>query len=143
MATGLKSLTLTVLPASKVDASTVRREKIVARLEEQKRLLADPAYVRTTKRSVNKDGVRTVVDHQRKVSPWWRFDPAGACVFSVRLGSQRIEFEKGKAGIAVGKLDALPGVIDTLIAAVRGGDLDGALAQSAKRIGPAVKKKAA
>ena len=33
-------------------------------------------------------------------------------------------FEKGKAAIAVGSLDKLPGVIDALIKAVRAGELD-------------------
>jgi hypothetical protein len=35
-----------------------------------------------------------------------------------------IEFEKGKAAIAVPSLDKLPSVIDTLITAVRNGELD-------------------
>jgi hypothetical protein len=35
-----------------------------------------------------------------------------------------IEFKKGKAAIAVPSLDRLPSVIDTLIAAVRKGELD-------------------
>jgi hypothetical protein len=39
-----------------------------------------------------------------------------------------IEFEKGKAAIAVPSLDKLPSVIDTLITAVRNGELDEMLA---------------
>jgi hypothetical protein len=35
-----------------------------------------------------------------------------------------IEFEKGKAAIAVPSLDKLPSVIDTLITAVLNGELD-------------------
>ena len=43
-----------------------------------------------------------------------------------------MEFEKGKAAIAVPLLDKLPSVIDTLITAVRNGELDEQLGQSSK-----------
>ena len=43
-----------------------------------------------------------------------------------------LEFEKGKSAIAVPSLDKIPAVIDTLIAAVRNGELDEQLAQPAK-----------
>ena len=45
-------------------------------------------------------------------------------MMTVKIGSKRIEFEKGKAAIAVGSLEKLPGVIDALIKAVRAGELD-------------------
>ena len=58
----------------------------------------------------------------------------------VRSGLKPIEFEKGKAAIAVPSLDKLPTVIDTLIAAVRNGELDEQLALSGK---PTSKRRAA
>ena len=61
---------------------------------------------------------------------------------TVKVGSKRIEFEKGKAAIAVGSLDKLPGVIDALVKAARGGELDQQLASSGSRIAasPAARK---
>ena len=53
-------------------------------------------------------------------------------VFFVRLGGKPIEFEKGKAGIAVASVEKLPQLIDTVIAALRNGELDDVLAQTAK-----------
>jgi hypothetical protein len=50
----------------------------------------------------------------------------------VRASQRTIEFEKGKAGIAV----ALPALIDTLITAVRHGELD-------ERGGPALRDSSA
>jgi hypothetical protein len=50
---------------------------------------------------------------------------------SIKFGAKPIEFEKGKAGILVPK-DKLPAVIDTLIAAVRAGELDDLFSQAAK-----------
>jgi hypothetical protein len=51
---------------------------------------------------------------------------------SIEFGAKPIEFEKGKAGIAVPSKDKLPTVIDTLIAAVRAGELDDLFSQAAK-----------
>jgi hypothetical protein len=54
----------------------------------------------------------------------------GGHVHQVR--ARPIEFEKGKAGIAVGSKDKLSAVIDTLIAAVRAGELDDLFSHAAK-----------
>jgi hypothetical protein len=42
---------------------------------------------------------------------------------SIKFGAKSLEFEKGKAGIVVPSKDKLPIVIDTLISAVRAGEL--------------------
>ena len=62
-------------------------------------------------------------------------------MFSVRLGGKPVEFDKGKSGIAVASAEKLPGMIDTLIAAVRNGELDSVLSQVKRP--PIQKKKAA
>ena len=59
-------------------------------------------------------------------------DPAGQVVMSIQFGARPVEFEKGKAGIAVGPREKLPAVIDTLIAAVRAGERDDLFSQVAK-----------
>jgi hypothetical protein len=50
----------------------------------------------------------------------------------MKFGAKPVEFEKGKAGIVVPFKDKLPTVIDTLIAAVRAGELDDLFSQAAK-----------
>jgi hypothetical protein len=69
---------------------------------------------------------------QQAVRPWWKTDPTGQVVMSVKFGAKPIEFEKGKAGIVVPSKDKLPAVIDTLITAVRAGELDELFTQAAK-----------
>jgi hypothetical protein len=128
----IKNLTFTTLPTSGRNAVASRRQKAIERLEEQKRLAADPSHVRATKRWVKIDGEKKLVEKQRRVYPWWRTGTDGSIIFFVRQAGKPIEFEKGKAGISVGKADKLPEVIDTLIAAVRTGDLDDVLAQAGK-----------
>jgi hypothetical protein len=138
----IKNLTFTTLPASNRNAADARRAKTIERLEEQKLLVANPSHVRTVKRWAKINGEKSLIEKQRRVYPWWRTAPDGSVVFFIRQAGKPIEFEKGKAGITVGTKDKLATVIDTLIAAVRSGDLDDALAQAAKAR-PAPKRKAA
>ena len=61
----LKSLTLTALPQIQVDPVMDRRNRTIAHLEEQKRLIQDPQYTRTVKVWVEKDGERQQVEKRR------------------------------------------------------------------------------
>jgi hypothetical protein len=141
--TALKSLTFTALPKVGANPTIDRQANIIARLEEQKRLVSDPAYVRTVRTWVKKDGQRTPVDKQQRVLPWWRVNANGTYVFFVRSGWRPIEFEKGKSAIAVSSLDKIPAIIDTLITAVRNGELDEQLAQAKKTSNATKSRKAA
>lgn len=138
----LKSLSFTAVPKTAGDPTGMRRAKFIEKLEEQKLLLADPGYVRTVQRTAEVDGVKQAVVRKQRVKPWWKTDPSGQIVMSVKFGSKPIEFEKGKAGIAVPSKDKLPTVINTLIEAVRAGELDDLFAQASKSR-PVPKKKAA
>jgi hypothetical protein len=139
----LKSLQFTTLPQPGTNPTLDRRNRIIERLEEQKRLVADPKYHRTVRNWVIKDGQKTTVEKAQRVLPWWRSGANGQCVLFVRAGQKPIEFEKGKAAIAVPSLEKLPSVIDTVIQAVRAGELDDQLAQAAKSAAVRKIKKAA
>jgi hypothetical protein len=95
-------------------------------------LLKDPNHVRTIQRWVKVNGERQATTKQQAVRPWWKTDPAGQVVMFIKFGARPIEFEKGKAGIVVPSKDKLPTLIDTLIAAVRAGELDELFTQAAK-----------
>jgi hypothetical protein len=88
------------------------------------------------------DGVRSVVEKQQHVAPWWVQLADGSYLFTIRSGWKPIEFDKGKSAIVVLSKDKLPSIIDTLIAAVRNGELDEHLAQGTK-VGMVKKRKAA
>jgi hypothetical protein len=51
---------------------------------------------------------------------------------TLRVGFSAVEIEKGKAGIAVPSPDKVPEVIETLVAAVRAGELDQVIAAHAQ-----------
>jgi hypothetical protein len=57
---------------------------------------------------------------------------AEASALTVRAGGRAIEFEKGKTAIVVAALDQLGPTIDTVIAAVRAGELHELLTQQSK-----------
>src|SRR6059058_775106 len=68
----LKSLTFAVLPKIEANPVQERRTKTIARLEEQKQLFANPTFTRTVRTTVKADdGVRTIVEKQQRVAPWW------------------------------------------------------------------------
>jgi hypothetical protein len=129
----LKSFTFVPQPKPSSDPLIIKRERMIARLEDQKRLLADPNFVRTVKRWERKEGgEKVLVERPLRTSRWWQPDQNGGYVMTVKVGSKGIEFEKGKAAIAVGSLEKLPGTIDALLKAVRTGELDEQLNQSSK-----------
>jgi hypothetical protein len=117
--------------------------KLVERLEEQKKLLANASYVRTAQRWTGKGDERRQVEKQQRVRPWWRADTAGNIVMSIYYGTKPIEFERGKAGIAVASKDKLAALIDTLIGAAKAGELDGLMAASGKPVGAPKARRAA
>jgi hypothetical protein len=121
----LKSFTFVPQPKINSDPLIIKRERMVARLEDQKKLLADPTFVRRVKRWERKEGgEKVLIEKPLRSSKWWQPDQNGGFVMTVKVGSKRIEFEKGKAAIVVPSMDKLPGVIDALIKAVRAGELD-------------------
>jgi Family of unknown function (DUF6641) len=135
--TSLKSLNIVALPKSDGNPALDRRARTIARLEEQKHLLNDSTYMRSVRSwSKGDDGKKVLIETKQRVLPWWTTQPNGSYVFFIRSGWKPIEFEKGKAAIAVPSLEKLPSIIDTLIAAVRNGELDEQLAQASSQARP-------
>jgi uncharacterized protein with PhoU and TrkA domain len=140
----LRSLTFTSLTASRQNPVVARRAKLVRRLEQQKQLVLDPNYLEPVSKWVrNEAGTKELVKLQKRVRPWWKEDVLGTLGLTVRYGSKAIEFEKGKTAIVVPNRDQLIATIDTVISAVRGGELDEHLTQQAKERGvPKLKRTA-
>jgi hypothetical protein len=128
----LKSLTFTALPKQTNDPVAIRRAKLVSRLEEQRVLFRNPAYVRTVQRTITENGEKKQVEKKQKVKPWWRPQPGGSLVMSIHYGTKPIEFEKGKSGIVVASKEKLEPLFDGLIAAVQAGELDELLKGASK-----------
>ena len=141
----IKSLTLTALPKlTAADPVIQRRNKLIVRLQQQIALAQDPNFTLTRQKWIaDEAGVKQLRELRKKVRAWWRQDPTGAVVLTVRYGARVIEFAPGKAAIAVGKKEKLIPTIETVIAAVEAGELDGVLAQMSKSAVVTKGKKAA
>jgi hypothetical protein len=124
----LSSLSFTTAPQKSYDPKQIRRQRLIDRLEEQKRLAADPTFIPVVKRwKKNPDGSKSIFDHYRRLKPWWTIDPTGTVILTIRAGLRVLEFEKGKTGIVVGNVNDLGEVLGILIAACRAGELDALL----------------
>jgi len=129
----LKSLTFGVMNRGSQNPVLARRSKLIHRLEQQKALAQDANFAVTVSKWVrNEAGSKDLVQLQKRVRPWWSEDVLGTVGLSVRYGAKAIEFEKGKTAIVVPSKDQLVATLDTVIAAVKAGELDEHLAQQAK-----------
>jgi hypothetical protein len=140
--THLNTLAFVTVPKHSALSPVIgRRNRLIDRLEEQKRLAADPSFIPVSKRwKKTADGSKALEDHYRRIRPWWRKDEAGNLILSVWVGLKALEFEKGKSGVAVGAPERLESVLDTLIAAVRAGELDRFLETSTAAEGRGIPK---
>ena len=143
--TSLKTLTFTQLPKlTAADPVIQRRNKLIVRLQQQIALVQDPQFTLTRQKWIaDEAGVKQLRELRKRVRAWWRTDVAGNVVLTVRYGAKPIEFEKGKAAIAIGKKERLVPTLETVIAGVEAGELDGVLAQMSKPSSPFVKGKRA
>ncbi|MCG8271604.1 hypothetical protein MIC97_08825 [Aquamicrobium sp. NLF2-7] len=112
------------------------RDTVVDALAAQKTMveakLAGQHYAPTHKVwRKNEAGQRVLVEAPKRVRQGWFQDAYRKIFFGLRYAGKAIEFAKDKNAIEVGQLDALPDVIDTLIEAVRAGELDTQLAAAA------------
>ncbi|HEV7435058.1 MAG TPA: DUF6641 family protein [Pseudorhizobium sp.] len=143
----LKALKLTtaVPVRATVDPVQRAREKMVATLAEQKQMaeskMAGKAFAPThIVRRKNVDGERVEVETLKRVRQGWFTDGSGKVYFSIRYAGKPIEYAKDKNAIEVGELASLPAVIDTLVEAVRAGELDAQLIAAATERGQLLRR---
>ncbi len=129
------------------DAKGRARAKVIAHLEQQKQLLVAHLEGRALDATrpvyrTNEAGERVRVMQPVHVRRDWFDDATGTVHFMVRYGAKPLPLDKaGSTSVEVGGLDALPGVIDALLAAVRAGELDAALAAAAQERSKAFKRR--
>lgn len=111
-----------------------RRGKLVSKLEEQIALchaqMEGKQYI-VTKPSWQRDehGVKTRVQRERVVKPWFWADGTGLCLV-IRYGARVLELAKNRRAIAIGDLAAVPETLALVRSAVENGELDNAIEAS-------------
>jgi hypothetical protein len=143
----LKALKLASAVPVRATADPVQRsrEKIVEALYEQKALvnakMTGTEYVvfhDVTRK--NEAGERVKVKAPKRMREGWFTNAAGKVFFALRYAGKPIDFAKDKNAIEVGELAALPAVLDTLVDAVRAGELDTQLVAAAAERGQMLRR---
>jgi hypothetical protein len=83
----LRSLTFTILPKAETNPLVLRRNEIVKRLDEQKRLATDPNHVKVIKTKAG--------EKQLKVRPMWKPLEDGSLAVFLNVGFKPIEWAPG------------------------------------------------
>ena len=127
----LNTLKLTAARKSRALPDVVkRRNKLLQKLMEQRELAAaleqGQHYAPKRLRSLRDadTGVRVVKEVAVRIKPWFWTGEKGECLLAINYGSRQIELQKGKSAIDVGGTDNLVTVLDTVITAVKNGELD-------------------
>ncbi len=106
------------------------RNKLIARLLEQKELVeADLKGDQLTKTRFkfvtdSETGESKRVEVQKQLRRWWWKDESGQVMLTLRYGNKPLAITGDKSTIEVGTMDKLPKIIDTIIEAVKAGELD-------------------
>lgn len=122
----LNALTLTTFVTDKALSPVLhRRQKLVAKIEEQIRHATDSNY-QPTKQTWHKDseGTEQRVTVPKRVRRWWTVRADGTVLLTVRYGSRALELAKGKNAIVVNSERELAKVLDNLKVAVEAGEFD-------------------
>ncbi len=143
----LKALKLASATPPRASADPVQRarEKAVEFLAEQKAMATAKAagveyVVFHDAFRKNEEGQRIKVKVQKRTRQAWFADAAGKIFFTLRCAGKTIDFAKDRNAIEVGELAALPAIIDTLVEAVRNGELDAQLSAAAAERGKMLRK---
>ena len=122
----------TVQRTVKQDPVLARREKLVAAIEEQGRVLAavlagEEYTVKTMRWQTNDAGERVRVEHAKLVRAWF-FEQDNGYYVQCRYGSRVLNINGKSNAVFVDKLDDVAGVLDAFKQAAIAGELDSAIA---------------
>ncbi len=110
----------------------VRRNKLAAKIEEQRQLATAQKEGRLyapkrIKNVTNAEGERVAVETTKRVKEWYWTTPANKINLCVRYGSKTLELSKGKNAIELSTGDELLATLSILKEAVIAGELDDAI----------------
>ena len=127
----LNTLKLTAARKSRALPDVVRRRnKLLLKLTEQRELAAAleqgrhyaPKRLRS---AVDTDtGTRVVKEVAVRIKPWFWTGEKGETLLAINYGSKQIELQKGKTASDVGGAANLVVTLESVIAAVKNGELD-------------------
>lgn len=143
----LNTLKLTAARKSRALPAVVkRRNKLLQKLTEQRDLAAalqqGRHYAPKRLRSLRDEdtGARVVKEVAVRIKPWFWTGEKGETLLAVNYGSRQIELQKGKSAVDVGEPANLVAVLETVITAVKSGELDVQIEAASSKLRDGFKK---
>ena len=124
----------TVQRTVKQDPVLARRDKLVAAIEEQGRVLAavlagEEYTVKSKRWQTNDAGERVRVEHAKLVRAWF-FEQDNGYYVQCRYGSRVLSINGKSNAVFVDKLDEVAGVLEAFKQAAEAGELDKAVVEA-------------
>ncbi|WP_439122408.1 DUF6641 family protein [Marivita sp.] len=118
------------------DPVIARREKLVAAIEEQLRVLSaalkgEEYTVKTKRWQQNEAGERVRVEHDKRVRAWF-FEQDNGFYVQCRYGSRILNINGKSNAVFVDKLEDVAGVLEAFKLAAESGELDKAVVLATK-----------
>ena len=123
-----------------------RRNKVAKRIAEQIALATakqeGKSYAPTKSRKVTDaaTGESKTITVPKRIKEWWFVTDTGKLCVQLRYGAKIVEFAKGKSAVELATADQLVPTLETLKAAVEGGELDAQLEAVSGAVKAAFKK---
>lgn len=145
----IKFIDLKIIAAKRpVQLSPVvqRRNKVAKRIAEQIALATakqdGKSYAPTKQRKVTDaaTGESKTIAVPTRIKEWWFVTDTGKLCVQLRYGAKIVEFAKGKSAVELATADQLVPTLETLKAAVEGGELDAQLEAVSGAVKAAFKK---
>ena len=112
---------------------SVRRRKLIAKIDEQIQLAANKNYTPTQHKWVTDEhGSQRKVEVAKRVKRWWTACVDGNINLVVRYGSKPLEFANGKNAIELGTEAEVADVLAKMRGAAENGELDTLIEQQAQ-----------
>lgn len=106
----------------------VRRRKLVEKIEQQIKLVADPSYAPTKLIwAADENGIQQRREVAKRIKRWWVENIDGSAQLTIRYGSKPLELARGKSAIACENIEVIGSILENVKQAVIDGEFDNIL----------------
>jgi hypothetical protein len=126
----LNDLTLvTYAPKQGMDRETLRRRKLIEKIDEQIKIASDPTYTATRWVWVKGEGGSQRIEVPKRLKRWWSQSATGATHLTIRYGSKVLALSKDGKNAIQCRDDEVAMVLAKVKDAVAQGEMDEQLKQ--------------
>ena len=121
----LNDLTLvTYAPKQGLDRETLRRRKLIEKIDEQIKIASDPTFTATRFVSVKGERGSQRIEVQKRLKRWWSQSATGTTHLTIRYGSKVLALSKDGKNAIQCDYDEIAGILAKVKDAVENGEMD-------------------